>query len=681
MRTSQTGITIVKRMGVESDFQSMDQHLSKALSRLPVRLAKILSFRYGLEDAKQHDHDETAKKLNITVEQAVELESKAIRKLRHPRFSKPLVQTFDHLNDKIWMDISEKINDFNSVVLRKRYSTETARKLSGKILLTMQCIYGGIESWLSSHACETDVAWFRSDHSNDFIIKIFSKMQRIDREPFFPIPVGFFLDQFQLDFNVLGLLIILDQNQLDFYRGHIARRPLSSLDMRAIRIHLLLLYQHPGTMVDFDKIIHAYNDLYLDDELTLSVFRSTVETKINLFRLTGDGRCCATGSVDDIEQYDQMNENSGSEEKKRPYIFMRPWSETKAEILVKEILEAKGICRRKDIFLSFQEKTGHRYTAYEYNVPVVTAVLRSAPDIVELAPSIYGLRSKLRKQAPEESDLLLSSRDCKKYVTRRYAGEPMNTFPLWTAAMEFKWCVWLERKMLGMKNNGSRRYYHQHRSYQKLLESLLCVSDPDQWPVVENEKTIWRFRKQAWEIYHYRIPIPDDIWGNTPSLQNFFTVGNLAKQLGYMNYFRTNEALATIQISSPMAVKILSVLIMLEMLSPAENWQKMHHIGDRMDERLLSMVREIRKKGFLHWDDYIGRSLREDIQKMEGTKNTGWVDEKMIQCISRELSGKPMFCHNMDKKSENEEKIENNKQFVIKSQLRKKIPEQLELAF
>jgi len=668
-------------MGVGSDFQSMDQHLSKALSRLPVKLAKILSFRYGLGNAKRHDHDETAKKLNITMEQAVELESKAIRKLRHPRLSKPLVQTFDRLNDKIWMDISEKINDFNSVVLRKKYSTETARKLPGEILLVMQCIYGGIESWLSSHACETDVAWFRSDHSNDFIIEICSKMKQIDREPFFPIPVGFFLDRFQLDFNVLGLLIILDQNQLDFYRGHIARRPLSSLDMRAIRIHLLLLYRHPGTTVDFDQIIHAYNDLYLDDELTLSILRSTVETKTNLFRLTGDGRCCATGSVDDIEPYDQMNENSGSEEKKRPYIFTRPWSETKAGILVKEILEAKGICRRKDILLSFQEKTGHRYAACEYDVPVVAAVLYSDPDIVELAPSIYGLKSKLRKQAPEASDLLLSSRDCRKYVTRRYAGEPMNTFPLWTAAMEFKWCMWLERKMLGMKNDGSRRYYHQHRSYQKLLESLLCLSVPDQWPIEENEKTIWRFRKQAWGIYHYRIQIPDDIWKNMSSLQDLFTVGNLAKQLGYMNCLRTNQALAINRISSPTAVKTLSVLIILEMLSPAENWQKMHHIGDRMDERLLSMIREIRKKGFLHWDDHIGRSLREDIQKMEGTKNIGWVDEKMIQCISRELSGKPVSCHNMDKKSENEEKIENNKQSVIKSQLRKKIPEQLELAF
>ena len=107
----------------------------------------------------------------------------------------------------------------------------------------------------------------------------------------------------------------------------------------------------------------------------------------------------------------------------------------------------------------------------------------------------------------------------------------------------------------------------------------------------------------------------------------------------------------------------------------------MHHIGKRMDERLLSMIREIRKKGFLHWDDDIGRSLKEDIRKMEGTKNIGWVDEKMIRCISKELSGKPVSCHNMDKKSENEEKTENNKQSAIKSQLREKIPEQLELAF
>ena len=69
---------------------SLREQLEKALSMLTPREEKVLRLRFGFEDGKTHTLEEVGKEFNVTRERVRQIESKALRRLRHPSKSKAL---------------------------------------------------------------------------------------------------------------------------------------------------------------------------------------------------------------------------------------------------------------------------------------------------------------------------------------------------------------------------------------------------------------------------------------------------------------------------------------------------------------------------------------------------------------------------------------------------------------
>lgn len=69
---------------------SLREQLEKALASLTPREEKVLRLRFGFEDGKTHTLEEVGKVFNVTRERVRQIESKALRRLRHPSKSKPL---------------------------------------------------------------------------------------------------------------------------------------------------------------------------------------------------------------------------------------------------------------------------------------------------------------------------------------------------------------------------------------------------------------------------------------------------------------------------------------------------------------------------------------------------------------------------------------------------------------
>jgi RNA polymerase primary sigma factor len=84
---------------VEDEYAVPDDELTSAtlegllrdiLQDLPPREARILRLRYGLVNGQAHTLEEIGKKLGVTRERARQIEAQALRRLRHPAYSRRL---------------------------------------------------------------------------------------------------------------------------------------------------------------------------------------------------------------------------------------------------------------------------------------------------------------------------------------------------------------------------------------------------------------------------------------------------------------------------------------------------------------------------------------------------------------------------------------------------------------
>ncbi|HUH97930.1 MAG TPA: sigma-70 family RNA polymerase sigma factor [Anaerolineales bacterium] len=70
--------------------EMLREQIQHALEGLPDREREVLELRFGLTDGKDHTLEEVSRYFDVTRERIRQIESKALRKLRHPSQSKPL---------------------------------------------------------------------------------------------------------------------------------------------------------------------------------------------------------------------------------------------------------------------------------------------------------------------------------------------------------------------------------------------------------------------------------------------------------------------------------------------------------------------------------------------------------------------------------------------------------------
>ena len=75
--------------------QLMREQIDGVLARLPERERKIIQLRYGLNDGRYRTLEEVGKEFGITRERIRQIESKVLKKLRHPSFGQTLRSYLD----------------------------------------------------------------------------------------------------------------------------------------------------------------------------------------------------------------------------------------------------------------------------------------------------------------------------------------------------------------------------------------------------------------------------------------------------------------------------------------------------------------------------------------------------------------------------------------------------------
>jgi len=80
----------------QTAFKVLQEQLSSVLSTLPAREQEVLKMRFGLDDGYSLTLEEVGLYFNVTRERIRQIEAKALRRLRHPRRSRPLKDYLDH---------------------------------------------------------------------------------------------------------------------------------------------------------------------------------------------------------------------------------------------------------------------------------------------------------------------------------------------------------------------------------------------------------------------------------------------------------------------------------------------------------------------------------------------------------------------------------------------------------
>lgn len=595
---------------------SVYQHISKALRSLDEKQRKVLLYLYGLNGEKHHSLEEISNRLNTSPENILFIEKQAIRRLRQPRLCKPLVQILEKRETEIWSALSEP----GSLVYKDQLSNQVSKQLPGEVLVAMKCIYGTPEGWLSENFCETPRAWFKSKYPYEDVLRTLDKLEEMYDIASFPIPKGILAQTLDINTQLLELAVNLLNNHYGIYKGYVAKVPIAARTLRAVRFHLILCHYYSNDYVPMRQLIKDYKQIYVDDDLKFIDAEIALQARPHLFLRLGELGWSGVGT--DIGQGSCFDSGEGlalsdSDRDKEKYFFKRPRSGVPTVEIIREYLASNGACRASEINRYVMEKTNTRLSPAG-----VGPILAQKDDFIRLAPGLYGLTGQYSHVDPvtATSDLLLRKKDCSLYIIARYGGEPLNSYPLWTPAMEWKWCSWAEE--LSVRRRYESKWFH----------SLLFIAEPRSWPALDSEKVIWEFKKQSAGYYQFNEDLRQPIWRKIPRLRDIFTVSVGTKCFRAMNWFKINRIFGQF-LTDQNAASVLALLIALDVIEPSDHWQKPHKIGTNADNIISMLSNDLHRKGSILWNDEIGLALRNHLQAVCSRKDLGWVDADELEIL------------------------------------------------
>jgi len=211
----------------------------------------------------------------------------------------------------------------------------------------------------------------------------------------------------------------------------------------------------------------------------------------------------------------------------------------------------------------------------------------------------------------------------------RYADEPMNTFPLWTPAMESRWCRWAQKRATNPAKS-------------RLFQSMMYVADPGCWPVPDDEKRSWLEIKKWNSSYYLRHDCKHRIWSKIPPLRDLLVLSFCISKTAGMNWIRVNRA-AGYYLFDQHSVTHLAIMIALGALKSTDHWQNPHQIGPAAECIFKKLMDAFQIDPTGDWDSDVGLELRKHLLDTDVDQDLGWVNAEDLALLSKTLAGESLI--------------------------------------
>ena len=578
------------------------------LTSLTVREAEVLRRRFGL-----HGHQlQTLREIGadpsftLTRERVRQIEVKALRKLKSPRFMRAGRKALEREVDHIWNHLTD-----GALVVTGQCASKAARELAAETRLAVGIVYGGLSQWLRENAARFKSRWYRADVSVERLRDLSESALAWIRNNHQPVLFNRLCSAVGGD--PVALRIAVDVHpKLTFILGYVLEGNASPRKRRRVRLHRLMLANYGGHCTPAIEIFAAHSRAFGDDQCSLRDMELVMQDAPHLFLRCAEAGWVALGDVASpleprcTEEMGKDESNEAGWGDKAPEVVAT--GETGRSSLAETIrstLRREGPLHLVEIMKICAEDSVQKY------VPTSVGASLMMGNYVRLAPGVWGLPEHYRKLALKSgrSGVLLSEADCRVYTRARHAGEPMDTYRMWTPEMEYQWALWAE-------TNAS----------QEVFSSLLAVCDPSVWPVSAETQARWYEKKRRSARYRLRDALKYHLAAHVPTLSNLLRVANVARTRGYVSWVSANCVVGR-RIDSHRSATNLALLIEIGVLTPARHWQERHDAAGECASFVATLAGHLHETGKLEWKSSLGKEVMEDIAQAGSRPRQTWAPE------------------------------------------------------
>ncbi|MFQ5486622.1 MAG: hypothetical protein ACE5DO_14990, partial [Desulfobacterales bacterium] len=454
-------------MNRTNDIQTLEQLISRALRGLDNDLRQVLILHNGNGDTPGLSFEELTSRLDRPSRDLIAAEKTAIRKLRHPSVARLIVEALRKSDNVIWQALAGEDN----IVYKDNLNQHVAECLPGELLIGIKCLYDNVHNWLNNHAYQNRIAWYRSEYPKNVIQEVIKQLNGLKDRLQTPLPYRRLAEQMNTEMRLLKQALALSKNRFETYRGYVCGGRIGSRILRAVRLHLMFFYRYPNQILSLEQIHAEYLDTYSDDDaIPRDIFFAMMDSPHMFVKLGSFGwyRIMTAAGQDPYKQKNTSTRLHRPDKDKAQFFFKRPDIESSVLKPIRDFVKEQGMVRPKEIEAYIREKYRDRVDESTQIAPHVAG----SHDLLQVAPTVYALRETHGNLDPQsaQAEMLLTKSDLRWFVMSRYAGEPMNMFPLWTPGMESMWCRWAQKRA-------------KNRATIKLFQSMMYVADPRCWPV------------------------------------------------------------------------------------------------------------------------------------------------------------------------------------------------------
>jgi hypothetical protein len=503
----------------------------------------------------------------------------------------------------------------HGIILKYESPVAAGARIPGELRFGIESLYGTIENWLLANARAADGGWYRSRFSQPEIDGLILKLTSETGEFRLPWPLESLANALQSEPEAVETAVHLSPGRR-MYAGYVAGMPLGTLAPRAIRLHRLLSGNHAGELIRAQALAEEYRSQFADDPATRFDAERAMSAYPHLFLRVADLGWCGIGQAGS-----RVTAAEGSREDE---VTFHRWSDDRKsrtefdpKDAIRRILEETGPIRTSLLQRLIRKR--------EIGIPAssVSAYLATTDEFARQAPGVNGLSDRCAADLTfaASSKLLLRRISCLHYVYSRWAGEPADAYPLWTAEMESEWCEWAQWRD------------------KNLLASLLAVADPSGWPIDDSYRETWLWKKEC--LGYFRHEKPPRYPLGVVSLIDLLKMVKGARERGAANWLLANRMTGAPRLLALGAASAMALLIGIGAIFAAEHWQRPHTVSPNAGEIDSLLSEELHRKGSLEWNGAAGRTLLEQALNRIDRGETGWVSPAELRRLCERLRGQP----------------------------------------